>query len=145
MRRFSFIFLLLISITSCSVEPKEINFGSDVCHFCKMTIVDKPFAAEVVNSKGKAFVYDAIECMVNNTLADPLDASLFLVYDYINPSEFIDATNAYFVISNKVKSPMGGNLAAFKNKSDADKFISANTGILLNWTELNSYLKLNEK
>ncbi|MBS3992735.1 MAG: nitrous oxide reductase accessory protein NosL [Bacteroidetes bacterium] len=141
MRRFVILCCAMLFFSSCKVEPKEIDFGYDVCHFCKMTIVDKPFAAEVVNSKGKAFMYDAIECMVNNNLNEHIDASLFLVFDYTNYNEFINAKESYFVISETIKSPMGENLAAFKEKFSAEKFINVNKGKMFNWEELNAYFK----
>lgn len=145
MMRYGYLLSLMLLITACKVEPKEINFGDDVCHYCKMTIVDKPFAAEVVNSKGKAFMYDAIECMVNNNITEQLDAALFLVFDYTSYNQFIDAKQSYYVISDKIKSPMGENLAAFNDKSIAENFVKTNSGILLNWDELNTYFKQHEK
>ena len=44
--------ILLITV-SCKVEPDEIEYGKDGCHFCKMTIVDNQHAAELVTAKGK--------------------------------------------------------------------------------------------
>ncbi len=55
---------LLFFVVGCSVEESPINYGKDACNFCKMNIVDKQHAAEIVTSKGKPFKYDAIECMV---------------------------------------------------------------------------------
>lgn len=140
MRVYLLFFNLLFLMVSCKIEPKEINLGNDMCHFCKMTIIDKPFASEIVNSKGKAFMYDAIECLVQNLETEELDASMLLVYDYQNTKDFIDATTSYFVISEKIKSPMGKNLAAFKSKNEAIKFINKNTGNLYSWNELKVYL-----
>ena len=49
------IFALLIFLIGCTVSPKPIDYGNDGCHFCKMTIVDKVHAAEIVTKKGKVF------------------------------------------------------------------------------------------
>ena len=61
--------LLLISliamIASCAPEPREIDYGLELCSFCKMTVVDKGYAAEAVTSKGKVHVFDAAECMIH--------------------------------------------------------------------------------
>ena len=74
------IFILTISlvlIISCKVEESPINYGQDACKFCKMTIVDKQHAAEIVTKKGKPFKYDAIECMVRDeNLPSPMGANL---------------------------------------------------------------------
>ncbi len=64
LKRLSILILLLI-VTNCSVSPKAIDYGNDGCHFCKMTIVDKLHAAEVVTNKGKVYKFDATECMIN--------------------------------------------------------------------------------
>ena len=64
-----FISLLAVAVgillLSCTIKPEKINFGSDMCHFCQMTIVDRQHAAQYVTSKGKQFKFDAIECMLN--------------------------------------------------------------------------------
>ena len=54
LKQLSIVVLLLI-FTSCNVGPQAINYGSDGCHFCKMTIVDKVHAAEIVTKKGKVY------------------------------------------------------------------------------------------
>ncbi|MDP2088294.1 MAG: nitrous oxide reductase accessory protein NosL [Flavobacteriaceae bacterium] len=145
MKKIILIVFSMVFFASCKIKPKEINFGQDACYFCKMTIVDKPFSSEIVNSKGKVYVYDAIECMIKSLEVENLDAKLYLVYDYENTTEFMDATKSHFIISDKIKSPMGENLAAFQSKATAEKFVKNNGGILLNWTEINARFKLNEK
>lgn len=131
----------MVIFVSCEIEPKEINFGQDACYYCKMTIVDKPFASEIVNSKGKVYMYDAIECMIKNLKDEKLTAKMYLVYDFKNPNQFINAKESYYVISDKIKSPMGENLAAFNNKSSVQNFIENNGGKLYNWEEIKNHFK----
>ena len=130
---------------SCKIEPKEIDFGLDACHFCKMTIVDKPFASEIVSTKGKIYKYDAIECMIKNQELENLNAALFLVYDIEKTTDFIDAEKSYYVVSEQINSPMGENLGAFQTKTAAQKFVKNNSGKLFNWTQIKHYFKTNEK
>ena len=47
--------VLMLLFFSCNVSPKPIEYGSDGCHYCKMTIVDKVHAAEMVTKKGKVY------------------------------------------------------------------------------------------
>ncbi|MDO9262055.1 MAG: nitrous oxide reductase accessory protein NosL [Flavobacteriaceae bacterium] len=145
MKNFIFLISTILLFVSCKIEPKEINFGLDVCHFCKMTIVDKPFASEIVSAKGKVYVYDAIECMIKNQEVENLDAALHLVYDYENTNDFMDATQSHYVISEQIKSPMGENLGAFQNRASAEKFVKNNGGMPFNWKEINAYFNKNEK
>ncbi|WP_370478940.1 nitrous oxide reductase accessory protein NosL [Tamlana flava] len=130
--------LLLLTAWGCSVKPNPIDYGNDSCHFCKMTIVDKVHGAELVTNKGKTYKFDASECMINfmNQFEDSLEIKLYLTNHYKEPEILIDATNATFLISEKVPSPMGAFLTAFKNKVDAEKTQSEKGGILFSWEEL---------
>lgn len=136
LKHYSIIALLLI-LSSCNVGPEPINYGSDGCHFCKMTIVDKVHAAEVVTKKGKVYKFDATECMVNfmNDF-DTSEIKLYLSNNYTEPEALIDATKATFLISKNIPSPMGAFLSAFKNKADAEKFQAEKGGDLYNWDTL---------
>lgn len=128
---------LLLLILSCDAAPKKINYGSDGCHFCKMTIVDKVHAAEIVTKKGKVYMFDATECMIN--FMDEFDTSeieLYLSNNYTQPEVLIDATKATFLISKNIPSPMGAFLSAFKNKAEAQKFQKEKGGELYTWQEL---------
>ena len=130
---FSFLFLLL----GCNVKPKSIDYGSDGCHFCKMTIVDKVHAAEIVTKKGKVYKFDSTECMIHFMDAfDPNEVSLYLSNDYTNPETLIDATMATFLISKNVPSPMGAFLSAFSSKAEAEKIKAEKGGDLYTWKQL---------
>ena len=136
------IIALLLIFFSCNVSPKAIDYGSDGCHFCKMTIVDKVHAAEIVTKKGKVYKFDATECMVN--FMDDFDTNeieLYLSNNYKEPEVLIDATQATFLISENIPSPMGAFLSAFKNKADAEKTQAEKNGTLYTWDELLLHLK----
>lgn len=132
---------LLLIFFSCNVAPKAIDYGNDGCHFCKMTIVDKVHAAEIVTKKGKVYKFDATECMVNflNDF-DTSEIALYLSNNYTEPETLIDATQATFLISKNIPSPMGAFLSAFKTKADAIKTQSDKGGSLYSWEELIAYL-----
>ena len=127
---------------SCNISPKPIEYGQDACHFCKMTIVDKIHAAEVVTAKGKVYKFDATECMIN--FLNEFDTStiaLYLSNNFTNPEELIDATQATFLISENVPSPMGAFLTAFKTKDAAKIVLNEKGGKLYSWDELLNHLK----
>lgn len=136
------IIALLLLFFNCNVSPKPIVYGSDGCHFCKMTIVDKLHAAEIVTKKGKVYKFDATECMVNflNEF-DQTEIELYLSNNYTEPEVLIDATKATFLISENIPSPMGAFLSAFKNKTTAENMQSKKTGALYSWDELLLHFK----
>ncbi len=137
MKKLYFILSLTVIFASCSIEPSKIEYGTDACHFCQMTIVEKTHAAQIVTKKGKSYKYDAVECMLNDLEdRDNSTIALFLVTDYLNPTNLIDAKMATYLISPAIKSPMGANLSAFKTKEDAEIFVKSDSDKLLNWQEI---------
>ena len=132
---------LLLLFISCNVTPKAIDYGNEECHFCKMTIVDKVHAAELVTKKGKVYTFDSTECMVNfmNDF-DTAEIELYLTNNYTEPEVLIDATKATFLISKNIPSPMGAFLSAFKDKANAEKIQQKKGGSLYSWKELLEHL-----
>lgn len=139
--RLLLVFMSII-ISACTVAPVDINYGKAACHFCKMTIIDNQHAAELVTSKGKVFQYDAIECMINDLKPrDKADISLFLINDYSKPGMLVDAKSATFLISEKIKSPMGAYLSGFESKKSAQKTQNEQGGNLFSWEEIQIEIK----
>lgn len=140
------IILLLISLifASCNVSPQPINYGSDACHYCDMTIVDRQHASQLVTAKGKAYKFDAIECMVHSLQDEFKDTEMahFLVADFNEPGELIDGTKASYLVSKQLQSPMGANLSAFLNEEAGDKAKQKFTGDVYSWKEIQDHLKL---
>jgi len=122
---------------SCKVEPETINYGADACHFCKMTIVDQQHASQYVTAKGKQFKFDAIECMLND-LEDRTtkDISIFLVADYGTAGLMANAETATYLISDKIKSPMGAFLSSFSKEEIAKKTQQESGGTLYSWQSI---------
>lgn len=141
LKQFSFVVSLLV-LTSCNIGPKAIVYGNDGCHFCKMTIVDKVHAAEIVTNKGKIYTFDATECMVNfQKEFNTSEIKLYLSNNYNEPEALIDATKATFLISKNIPSPMGAYLSAFKTKNEALMVQSEKGGTLYSWQELLNQLQ----
>lgn len=136
-----FIFLILI-FTACAPKEKAIQYGHDACHFCRMNIVDKIHGAEIVNSKGKAFMYDAIECLIRDIQDNPdRDIALYLVNHYETPEALINAKQATYLISPNLPSPMGAYLTAFKSKEEANRVQQEKGGKIYNWETLQAAIK----
>lgn len=136
------LFVYCILLTGCNSAPKPIAYGSDGCYFCSMTIVDKQHAAQFMTKKGRSYAFDASECMLNHLKKiDKETIALFLVNDYTAPGEMIDATNATYLISKNIPSPMGEFLTAFGTKEAAQSAQAENQGELFTWEELKTRFK----
>lgn len=128
---------MLLTLSACKPTPKPIEYGADACEYCKMTIVDQQHGAEVVTKKGRAYKFDAIECMVNYAEQQGQDQfALFLINDYVQPGQLIDATGSTYLISESIPSPMGAFLSGFANGQNARTIQQAKGGALFTWEEL---------
>jgi copper chaperone NosL len=130
------IFLFFIS---CSTEPEPLQYGTDICRFCKMTLMDKKFGAELVTTKGKVYKFDDLNCFLNfyNSGYEPEENFKHkLVVDFSAPAKLIDATNAFYIKSSEIRSPMNGQVAAFETKASMDIFKKQWKGIYLAWGEV---------
>lgn len=124
-------------LSSCTTEIPSINFGKDYCVFCKMTIMDKKFGAELINKNGKALKFDCGECMIGFVNTDKsFEASKTLIINYTNPEELLEADKSFFLHGGLIKSPMGGQLAAFKTREEAEKFQNEMKADLLLWNKV---------
>lgn len=140
LKYYSYLALLLL-IFSCDVTPQAIDYGHDACHFCKMTIVDKVHAAEIVTKKGKIYKFDATECMVNfMNEFEVSEIKFYMTNHYSEPKSLINATKATFLISKNITSPMGAFITAFEHKTDAETVQSEKSGTLYTWEELLEHL-----
>ena len=129
--------ILAFLLLACGTGPQPINYGSDACHFCKMTIVDKPFGCEMVTSQGKVTKYDAIECLVAHFKASGSDTTNSIyVADFASPGTLFDGKQATYLHCEAIPSPMGAFLSAHRNAMNAEKAQGGNAGILHDWEEL---------
>ena len=129
--------LLVIAVLSCEIRPQPINYGSDLCHWCKMSIVDSQHAGQIVTEKGKSFKYDAVECMLNHLKQwDQTTPKLYLVTTFDGPGELIAAAEAHYLISPTIPSPMGEFLTAFEDDGTRQKHGSTEESVLLDWQQL---------
>jgi copper chaperone NosL len=136
--------LMMAGLFGCSAGPKPIDYGKEECAFCKMTIMDKQFGCQVVNTKGKHFNFDDLSCLVGYLLTDIIsadDIGAIYVPDYTGSHELIQGDRMHFVESEMLHSPMAGNIAAFSNKDSAQHYAASLKGKLV---ILENIMKKNE-
>jgi copper chaperone NosL len=118
--------------------PAPIAWGEDACHFCKMTLVQKGFAAERVNGKGKVYKFDSIACLLDDLEANPpRSEERIFVSDWSRPdADLIPAASAVFLKGGAIPSPMGSPMAGFASKDSASAFHARTGGELVEWARL---------
>ncbi len=128
-----------ILLSSCSVGPQEIKYGKDNCHFCKMTISDNRFATEIVTKKSKIYKFDDSHCLIeflHSNAVKEEDMSGIYFTNFSEPHDFLSAKDAILFKSEGLKSPMGGNTAAFNNQDSLTIVKGVHDGNVISWEEL---------
>lgn len=129
----------MLLFMSCNSGPQPIRFGSDGCDFCKMTITDKKFGAELVTKKGKVYKFDDLHCLSSFTSAGSFDKdqtqTIYLV-DFPSDGQLIKADQSFLLQSENLRGPMGGNVAAFANLDSLQQFQRDFPGKQMSWNEV---------
>jgi copper chaperone NosL len=116
--------LLPLTLLSCGQGEPAIDFGKAECAHCRMNVVDKQYGAALTTQKGRQYVFDDISCMVlfveAGTVAESQVAGRY-VCDHSEPGTLIDATTAYYLHGPAFRSPMRGDVAAFKSQEARDR------------------------
>lgn len=134
--------LLLAGCAQGSAEaaPPEIRYGDDVCAHCNMIISDVRFAAgyarELSPGRYESLAFDDIGDMLAMAEANPGHTVVeWYVHDYTG-EEWLDATTAYYVVSQEIATPMGFGIVAHATQEAAEAQAAEVQGEVLTWEEL---------
>ena len=131
-----------MGIMSCEIKSQPIAYGSDVCKYCSMIIVDQQHGSELITDKGKVHKFDSIECLLNyRNENDESGVAMKLCNHFDTPGELIDLEQATFLISEELPSPMGAFLTAFESEDSAKKAKKKYGGSIFSWNELVEHWK----
>lgn len=134
----------VLLFAGCTPKSERIIIGKDNCAECRMTIADPRFGGEIVTKKGKIYKFDDVYCIAAFLKKRGVELSAIhqtLFVNYEEPARFVEVKNAEFVISSKLKSPMNGNAAAFRDKISAERKSSQMEGSkVTNWATLYNIL-----
>lgn len=130
---------ITLFLSSCSTNPEPIKFGSDNCNYCKMTITDNRFGAELVTNKGKIYKFDEISCMIGFATEEGIESKKIkgmYISDFCGSNQLLDKNKSYFLQSDSLKSPMGGNVATFSNNDSLKIYSQKMSGKTITWDEV---------
>lgn len=130
---------ITIGFSSCSTQPQPLLIGRDNCDFCKMTISNKRFGAEIVTKKGKVYKFDDEHCIIGFLRKDEVvkkDIAGIYFADFSIPGQLVNVNDAQFLQCPALKSPMGGNIAAFANADSLAKTFQEINGNQISWEDM---------
>ena len=140
MRALAAILLAGALTAACSRPgPGPILYDTDACDHCKMTIADPRFAAQVVTRTGKRYVFDDPGCVAAFLASGRVAAAdIHSVWfnDHRDPERRVAADDAMFVVSDRIRAPMNGRMAAFATREDADGLRTALGGSVERWADV---------
>lgn len=134
----SFLAFFLFVLTACNVGPKPIAFENDDCDYCKMTISDTRFGAELVTKKGRIYKFDDISCMkgfVNDEEVPGDQIHSLWVVDFHAKETLIPVETSFLLQNEELKSPMGSNIGAFADEPTINDYHAEFSGTILTWEE----------
>ncbi|WP_176842155.1 nitrous oxide reductase accessory protein NosL [Chitinophaga filiformis] len=113
--------LSVLLLTSCKRSFQPIDYGKESCAHCRMAIMDKKFACEIVDKNGKAYKFDDLICMRKYASEHSLQENdlLLFVAAFNEPDKFIDAKTAILLKADAFRSPMSGGLIAVETAAAA--------------------------
>ena len=131
--------IALLSISGCSNEPEAIKTGRDNCTFCKMTISDPRFGAEILTKKGKAYKFDDSHCLlafIQSKSVEKKEISGIYFTDFSGTHSLVKAENAFLLRGEAFRGPMNGNIVAFGDEDSMKKISDQSKGELITWKQL---------
>ena len=131
--------MVTLSFIGCNTQPIDIRVGRDNCDFCKMTISDERFGAEIVTKKSKIYKFDDAHCIIAFLQANKgTQQEIAGVYftDFSSPHELINVGQAFFLQSPSLKSPMNGNIAAFSHDDSLVNMLAMFKGNKISWEDM---------
>lgn len=141
---FALLFFLATAFISCAQDAPSIDFDHAECAHCRMNVVDRQYGAALRTLKGRQYVFDDVQCMVQHvakgTIAEDQVAAWY-VCDHAHPGVLIDATKALYLQGEAYRSPMRGDAAAFVGVADRDAAAAVKGGRALDWEQLRQALK----
>ncbi len=131
--------LLPLVLMGCTAKPEPIVAGTDQCYFCKMTVTEPRYAAEILTRKGRAYKFDDIRCLLdfrNTGALKPEDIQEIYLADYSGRHELLKAQESFLFRSEELRTPMNGQTIAFGHRDSLQAVAVRLKGTLLTWEQL---------
>ncbi len=103
----------LLWVAACGgAGPRAVAAGEDVCDYCRMTVSDPRFAAQVITATGRVHMFDSVDCLAGYVRSAEAGAVRSVwVTDASRPGTFVKAEEAGYLVDAALRGPMGRAVA----------------------------------
>ena len=130
-------FFAMTLITCMNIKPDPIILNVDSCDHCKMKISDLRFSSELITSKGRIYKFDDLKCLLEyENQNSNIKFTHQLISNFNAPKNLLDANQSFYIVHEELRSPMGGNIAAFQNENSAKVEAAKYQTKVKTWTEI---------
>jgi copper chaperone NosL len=125
--------LLVVWAGACASRaagPPAIAIDRSTCSRCGMFISEPAHAAAIRMPDGTDVLFDDIGCLAAAARALTQDNLAFWFHD-AEDGKWIEAGTPVFVMSNSLRTPMGGGIVAYRSRASADRLAQSHGGRVL--------------
>ena len=132
--------LLCFALGGCqevAVAPQAIDPSLDICHKCKMSLVDAAFVGQFIDGNGVSCKFDDIGCMINYFKSDSdaeRNAKAIYVMGY-DTGDWLKVNEACFV-KGDIATPMSSGIVAVSTMGEAQSLAGRIEGKVFSWEEV---------
>lgn len=119
--------------------PPNVRLGRDVCTECDMIVSEDRYSAGAVVRKDGVLEhvsFDDIGCMLDYQRFHP---DVQFVEEFVREASthgWVAASNAYFVVSETIRTPMGSGIEAYADGAAADAAAEKARTQMLRWEQV---------
>lgn len=130
-------------LAGCEPKPQPIEFGNDQCEYCRMMITEAEYASQALNHRGRSFKFDSVECMAafDATAEDPGQIHSLWVPDFHNSENWLQSTEAVYLQSETLRSPMGLGLTAYSSEPAAREMQAEYGGEIISYEKVKEIVR----
>ena len=127
--------LLVSGCAGAPSGPPAIRYGASACAECRMLINEARFAVTAKTATDDPVAFDSTECLVRYLHRGGPPLAQIWVHDY-NAERWLAATEAWYVVSPELATPMGQGLVATASADAANQLARASHGRVLRFAQL---------
>jgi copper chaperone NosL len=127
------VILMTVWTLACATRaagPPVIVVDRSACSRCGMLISEPAYAAAVRSHDGHDQLYDDIGCLIASIGSAAPSGARYWFHDAADGAWITDG-NPVFVVSARLRTPMGGGIAAYRDRSVAERAAERQGGRLV--------------